>query len=112
MNPPLSRDYSEEEVNEEIIHSAKAYLVCHSPAEVFARCRKGVEGSVVSPEKCEMDSVAVFKCFQDVKKVPEKCGGVFGEALKCLNGGRYCEDEVQEYLRCDHPAMRVYEGYQ
>lgn len=112
MNPPLRYHYSEQEVNEEIVHSAKAYLVCHSPAEVFVKCRKGVSGSVVSPEMCVKDSVAVFNCFQDVKRVPEKCRDVFGKALECLNGGRFCENEVQGYLRCEHPAMRVYEGYQ
>ena len=111
MTPPVVDTYTEEEVNAELIHSFKAFYTCYTPAEVFAVCRKGIDGSIINPEKCLDHARAVFECYQETKIVPSKCQESFNLTLQCLNQGKMCENFVQDYAKCEHPAAAKYAGY-
>jgi hypothetical protein len=112
MNPPLVDEYTEEEVNKELIHSAKAFYTCHTPAEVFSNCRKGIIGGLINPESCLEHAKTVFTCYQETKTIPNKCKEIFDRTYECLNKKRICEELIQEYIRCDHPTETKYAGYQ
>lgn len=110
-NPPIEGAYSEEEVYRELVHSAKAYFVCHAPALALSKCREKPNGKTVHPEDCVGHAQNVFNCYQQVRKVPEKCQEVFSNVEKCLKTRGKCEDSMKEYVRCEHPAYKVFESY-
>ena len=111
MSPPESWGYSNKEVNEELVHSLKAFHTCNSVAKALGDCRRKPEGGVVRPDKCENHALAIVECYHAVKTVPAACNQTFYHTVNCLNSNGSCEAEMNKYIACEHPASKVYEKY-
>jgi hypothetical protein len=111
MTPAERWQYSNREVSEELAHSIKAYSICGNIAKALAQCRRKPEGGLVFPEKCEKHALAIVDCYQAVKTVPNECSQAFHAATSCLEKHGRCENEMEQYARCDHPAAKLYENY-
>jgi hypothetical protein len=109
--PPLVANYTKNEVDLELIHSTKAYYVCHSVARAFSECRLKPSGKVVHPENCLNHAEALMGCYNDVKTVPPTCKTSFASIQQCLDNKGSCEVQMKEYLDCEHPAYKTYESY-
>jgi hypothetical protein len=111
MSPPETWHYSSSQVNEELVHSIKAFNACGSVAKALADCRRKPEGAIARPEKCQNHALALVECYQAVKTVPANCTQAFFNTTNCLNSNGSCGILMDAYVGCEHPASKVYENY-
>ena len=112
MMPPLNGEYSRGEKSNELVNSAKAFHACGSVAKSFAACRRRPEGRLVNPEKCLDHANALLNCYHEVKVIPESCKNSYQKTVICLRDGKgSCSNNLQEYVKCEHPVTEKYLNY-
>jgi hypothetical protein len=87
--------------------------------EAFEDCRRKPLGKHAAPEQCRRHAEALIECTAEVKKVPALCESQFAAVTKCLDSAKSpkgrraepCDELLEAYLKCDHPAKKLYAGY-
>jgi hypothetical protein len=101
FKPTEKGEYSEEEVNHELISSVKAFHLCQKVAKEFYECRQTPSGRAALPETCLDPGFKLFKCFQYVKKIPKGCQNSYELVKSCLDSGiGNCSDLMTRYVEC------------
>lgn len=101
FEPVPKAEYSEEEVNHELVSSVKAFHLCAGIAKEFYECRKTPSGKVALPELCVEKGFRLFTCYNYVKQVPKGCENQYVEVKKCLDKGTGdCSGLMNKYVEC------------
>lgn len=108
---PRFASYSQNEINEELIHASKAFHTCKAIADIYAECRTSLMGQYIEPEGCLVHAEALQNCYNFVKQVPSICQERFTQLNDCLKGTQNCTKFMEEYIQCEHPATEIYEAY-
>lgn len=110
LSPGFS-NYSENEINEEIIHASKAFHSCKAIADIYAECRTSLLGQYIEPEGCLIHAEALQSCYNFVKLVPSRCQESFTQLNNCLKKRQNCKKIMKEYIQCEHPATEIFKAY-
>lgn len=111
MMPPKHQNCTSSEVDMELVSSIKAFNTCEKVAKVFSDCRKKPSGKFVHPEACLTHAEALQSCYNEVKTVPSQCSVQYNNILTCLLNKGKCEANMNDYIHCEHPALKKYNDY-